>query len=128
MVHHAMKRLQILLPAFMFKLGIMFTMILVTMITSANGLLVGTLLLALGVGHFIANKFSSASAPTHAHISLPHLHAGWHSAPHFVDRSDTVAPSISSGYAQQQQASSAQMIGTIPAGYAQQQAYSAWKQ
>lgn len=93
-------------------------MMLVSMITSTKGLLVGTLLLALGVGHFIANRFSAS--PTHAHISLPHVHAvhgGWPPAHHFVDRSD-VAPPGSGG----------PLVGAIPAGYAQSQAYGAWKQ
>lgn len=101
-----MKRLAVLVPIFLFKLGIMFTMLLVTTITSTKGMLVGTLLLALGVGHFIASRFSSAASPA-AHITLPHYTAAYHTAPHFLEKSEhIVAPST---------------------GYAQAQAYGAWR-
>ncbi|GLV44236.1 hypothetical protein CBL_12468 [Carabus blaptoides fortunei] len=105
-VHHAMKRLAILIPIFLFKFGIMFTMLLVTAITSTKGLLVGTLLLALGVGHFIASKFSAVATPT-AHISLPHYSAAYHTAPHFLEREH--------------------IASAPPSGYAQAQAYGAWR-
>lgn len=51
-----MKRLAFLVPLLMFKMGVMFTLLVVATLTSTKGLMVASLLLALGVGHFIANR------------------------------------------------------------------------
>lgn len=85
MVHHAMKRFMIILPAIFFKLGIAFTLLVLVAIVAVNNGFIGFMLLVVGLSSVLA-RFQDSSKKHVVPYYLPavHHHAGYHG----WDRSD----------------------------------------
>ncbi|XP_060524547.1 uncharacterized protein LOC132700963 [Cylas formicarius] len=119
LVHHAVKRFMIILPAIFFKLGIAFTLLVLVAVVAVNNGFIGFLLLVVGLSSVLARLQESRkpSYPTAPYISPlpPYYHH------RFLDRSDNAATDKSvpdaGTYAQY---SPVQYYSKVPAGtYAQ---------
>lgn len=55
LVHHAVKRFMVIAPAIFFKLGIAFTLLLITSVVSINNGFIGFLLVMMGLSNILAN-------------------------------------------------------------------------
>ncbi|KAH1021464.1 hypothetical protein HUJ04_010974 [Dendroctonus ponderosae] len=86
LVHHAMKRFMIILPAIFFKLGIAFTLLLLVTIVAINNGFIGFLLLVVGLSSVLA-RLQEARRPAAAPYIAP-LSPYYHHA-HILDRSDS---------------------------------------
>ncbi|XP_017780905.1 PREDICTED: uncharacterized protein LOC108565798 [Nicrophorus vespilloides] len=91
-VHHAMKRMAIILPAIFFKMGIAFTMLVLVTIVSVNNGVIGFMLLVVGLSSVLARMQEArvphshpAAIPAPLHITYPSYPSSHH---HFLDRSD----------------------------------------
>ncbi|KAJ8961756.1 hypothetical protein NQ318_021357 [Aromia moschata] len=86
MVHHVVKRFQIILPAIFFKLGVAFTMLVLVALASVTNGFIGFLLLVVGLSSVLARLQESSRRPA-APYYLPavHHHAALH---HGWDRND----------------------------------------
>nr|XP_023026636.1 uncharacterized protein LOC111514610 [Leptinotarsa decemlineata] len=75
LVHHAMKRFMIILPAIFFKLGIAFTMLVLVTIVSVNNGVIGFLLLVVGLSSVLARLQGSSKPAAVPYISpVPVFH------------------------------------------------------
>lgn len=86
LVHHAVKRFQLILPAIFFKLGIAFTLLIIVTIAVINNSFLGFLLLVVGLSSILARLQESRRSVV---APLPFAY-GSAQAHHFLDRSDPV--------------------------------------
>lgn len=86
MVHHAVKRFMIIMPAIFFKLGIAFTLLILVALAAVNNGFIGFLILVVGLSSVLARLQQSAHPVPF--IAPP----AW---PHLVDRRDNTPPVFS---------------------------------
>lgn len=87
MVHHAVKRFMIIMPAIFFKLGIAFTLLILVALAAVNNGIIGFLILVVGLSSVLA-RLQGQGPPPVPFIASP----GW--PPHLVDRRSDYAPPI----------------------------------
>ncbi|RZC27638.1 hypothetical protein BDFB_008016 [Asbolus verrucosus] len=69
LVHHAVKRLMIILPAIFFKLGIAFTLLIIVALAAVNNGFIGFLLLVVGLSSVLA-RLQESRRPA---LSVPYI-------------------------------------------------------
>jgi hypothetical protein len=105
MVHHAVKRFLIILPAIFFKLGIAFTLLIVVALAAVNNGFIGFLLLVVGLSSVLARLQDTRRAAIPYISPLPpyHQHVWDRSDSSVVDRSDNTKAAYYAGYVGQNQ-------------------------
>ncbi|KAJ3619734.1 hypothetical protein MTP99_005392 [Tenebrio molitor] len=105
MVHHAVKRFLIILPAIFFKLGIAFTLLIVVALAAVNNGFIGFLLLVVGLSSVLARLQDTRGAAIPYVSPLPpyHQHVWDRSDSSVVDRSDNTKAAYYAGYVGQNQ-------------------------
>ncbi|XP_066246541.1 uncharacterized protein [Euwallacea similis] len=85
LVHHAMKRFMIILPAIFFKLGVAFTLLILVTIASINNGFIGFLLLVVGMSSVLARLQEARRPPANLPYIAPSPY--FHHV-NFLERSD----------------------------------------
>ncbi|XP_050312130.1 uncharacterized protein LOC126747494 [Anthonomus grandis grandis] len=93
LVHHAMKRFMIILPAIFFKLGIAFTLLVLVAIAAVNNGFIGFMLLVVGLSSVLA-RFQEAKRPA----ATPYVTSPYYHHAHILDRKDDVDGSAAPAY------------------------------
>lgn len=85
MVHHAVKRFMIILPAIFFKLGVAFTLLILVALAAVNNGFIGFLILVVGLSSVLSRMQQSQphAVPLVAPPAWPHP---------YIDRSDNPVP------------------------------------